>query len=90
MIVSVPTAASIILSAPFDHVITLSTITLSGGGQQKNNNWQYWQLPITNFGQQRLNSTANRSATEDGQVLPHFEHIVSVALMPPCPIAAVF
>ncbi len=41
MIVSVPTAASIILSAPFDHVITLSTITLSGGGQQKNNNWQY-------------------------------------------------
>jgi hypothetical protein len=58
--------------------------------QQKNSNRQYWRLPINDFGQQRLNSGADWSAAGDGQVLPHFEHIVSGTLTPPCPMAAVF
>ncbi len=59
-------------------------------GYKTNNSRQYWQLPINNFGQQCLNSTANWSAAKGGRVLPHFKHIVSGASMPPCPIAAVF
>jgi hypothetical protein len=46
-------------------------------------------LPIEDFGQQHLNDNADQSATR-GQVLPHFQQIVSGALMPLCPIAAVF
>jgi hypothetical protein len=47
------------------------------------------QLPIYNFGQQRLNSSTNWSAAKNGQVLPHFQQIVSAAWMMPRPIAAV-
>jgi hypothetical protein len=56
----------------------------------KINNWQYLQYLINNFGQQRLNGATNWSAAKDGQVLPHFHHLVSGALMPPCLIVAVF
>ncbi len=49
-----------------------------------------WQLPIKDFGQQCLNGGADRSAAKGGQVLPHFQQIVSGASMLPCPIAAVF
>ncbi len=59
-------------------------------GNKKNNNRRYWWSPINNFGQQRLNGAANWTAAKDGQVLPHFRQILSGALMPPCPIAAVF
>jgi hypothetical protein len=45
---------------------------------------------VNNFGQQRLNGTADWSAAKDGQVLPHFQQVVSGALMPLCPIAALF
>jgi hypothetical protein len=47
------------------------------------------QSLISNFGQQCLNGVANRSAANDGQVLPNFEQILSGAWMLPCPIAAV-
>ncbi len=47
------------------------------GGNKKNNNRQYWRLLINDFGQQRLNCAADWSAAEDGQVLPHFQQIVS-------------
>jgi hypothetical protein len=57
---------------------------------QKNNNWQLSVLPINNFGQQCLNSAIDWSTAKGGQVLPLFKYIVSGALMPPCPIAAVF
>ncbi len=60
------------------------------GGYKKNKNWQYWWLPIKNFCQQRLNGAADQPAAKGGQVLPQFQHIVSGALMLPCPIAAVF
>jgi hypothetical protein len=40
--------------------------------------------------QERLNGAADWSAAIGGQVLPHFEHIVSGALTPPCPVVAVF
>jgi hypothetical protein len=86
MIVSVPPAESMILSALFGHVITLS----SSGGYKKDNNQQYWQLLINNFGQLRLNGAANQFAAKGGQVLPQFKHIVSGALTPTCPIMAVF
>jgi hypothetical protein len=42
------------------------------------------------FRQQRLNGSADRSAAEGGRILPHFQQIVSGALMPPWPITAVF
>jgi hypothetical protein len=45
---------------------------------------------LMTFGQERLNGAADRSAAKDGQVLPHFQQIVSGASMPPCPITAVF
>ncbi len=60
------------------------------GGYVKNNNRQYWQLPIKDFGQQRLNGGADWSAAKAGQVLPHFQQILSGALTLPCPIAGVF
>jgi hypothetical protein len=47
-------------------------------------------LPINDFGQQRLKGGADQSAAKDGQILPHFKHIVSGALMLSCPIVAVF
>jgi hypothetical protein len=59
------------------------------GSYEKNDDWRLSVLPIYNFGQQRLNSAAEWSATEGGQVLPHFKHIVSGASTPPCPITAV-
>jgi hypothetical protein len=63
----------------------------NSGGNNKKNNWQLSVLPINDFGQQRLNGTANDwSAAKGGQVLSHFEHIVSGASTPPCPITAVF
>jgi hypothetical protein len=37
-----------------------------------------------------VNGGADRSAAEDGRVLPHFQQILTGASMPPCPIAAVF
>jgi hypothetical protein len=43
----------------------------------KNNNRQSSVSPINDLGQQRLNGTADWSATEGGQVMPHFEHIAS-------------
>jgi hypothetical protein len=46
-------------------------------------------LPIYNFGQQRLNGSAYQSAAEDGQVLPHFQQIVSGASMLLRPMVAV-
>ncbi len=72
------------------YATVMLTAAWQGRGNKKNNNWQYWQLPINNFGQQHLNGAANRSAANDGQVLPHFQQIVSRASTPPCPIAAVF
>ncbi len=45
---------------------------------------------MNDFGQQRLNGAADWSAAKGGQVLPHFEHIVSGASTPPCPFPAVF
>ncbi len=94
MIVSVPPAASMILSAPFECVIMLSVYhhansSAAGEGQQKQNQ-RYWRSPINDFGQQRLNGAADLSAAEDGRVLPHFQQIVSGASTPLCPIAAVF
>jgi hypothetical protein len=62
----------------------------NGSGNKKNNNPQSSVLPINDFGQQCLNGITNWSAAKGGQVLPHFEHIVSGASMPPCPIVAVF
>ncbi len=62
----------------------------NSGCYQKNNNQQYWWSPMNNFGQQRLNGTANQSAAKGGWVLPHFQHIISGVLMFPCPILAVF
>ncbi len=61
------------------------------GGYKKNNNQQYWRLPIYNFGQQRLNGGADRSAAKDGWVLPYFQQqlIGSGASMPPPPMGAV-
>jgi hypothetical protein len=47
-------------------------------------------LPINDFGQQHLNDAADQSIAKGGQILPHFEHIVSGALTLPSPIAAVF
>ncbi len=49
-----------------------------------------WRLLIKDFDQQRLNSSADWSAVKGGQVLPHFQQIVSEASTPSCPIAAVF
>jgi hypothetical protein len=46
-------------------------------------------LPIYDFGQKHLNSIADWSAAKDGQVLPHFQQIVSGALMPLHPMVAV-
>jgi hypothetical protein len=62
----------------------------NSGGYEKNNNQQLSILLINDFGQQRLNSAAGWSATKGGQVLPHFQHILSGVLMPLCPITAVF
>jgi hypothetical protein len=45
---------------------------------------------IYNFGQQCLNNAADWSAAEGGQILSHFQHIVSGVSMPLCLIAAVF
>jgi hypothetical protein len=59
------------------------------GDNNKNNNWQSWCSLIYDFGQKRLNGSTGWSAAEDGQVLPHFQQIVCVALMMPCPMAAV-
>ncbi len=84
MIVLAPPAASMILSAPFDCVSTLSTITLTAmrraGGNKK----------TTMIGNTDNRGAADWSATKDGRVLPHFQQIVSGALMSPCPIVAVF
>ncbi len=77
-------AESIILSALFGHVIMLTAAAT------KNNNQQYWRLPIYDFVQQCFNGAADWSAAKGGQVLPHFKHIVSEASMLPCPIVAVF
>jgi hypothetical protein len=63
---------------------------LNSSGYKKNNNQRSSVSPIYDFGQQRLNGTADWSALEGGQVLPHFKHIASGALMLPCPIVAVF
>ncbi len=71
-------AESIILSAA------------NSGGYRKNINRWLFILLINDFGQQRLNGATNWSAAKGGQVLPHFDHIVSGVLTPPCPIAAVF
>jgi hypothetical protein len=60
------------------------------GGYEKNNNQQLSVPTFYKFGQQHLNCTTEWSAAKDGQVLPHFEQILSGAWMPPCPIAAVF
>ncbi len=46
--------------------------------------WLYY------YDKQCLNGTADRTAAKGGQVLPHFQQIVSGASMPLCPIAAVF
>jgi hypothetical protein len=43
-----------------------------------------------NPNKQLLKDAADWSAAKDGQVLPHFEQILSGAWMLPCPIAAVF
>jgi hypothetical protein len=84
------------LSAACWEYDTLSTIWSSyqansgaTGGYKKNNNRQYRQSPIYNFGQKHLNVPADQSAAKDGWVLPHFQQIVSGALMPPHPMAAV-
>jgi hypothetical protein len=50
----------------------------------------YDKSPIYNYRQQCLNGVANRSAAKDGQVLPHFQQIVTEASTLLCPIAAVF
>ncbi len=60
----------IILSAPFG-VITLTAVA----AKKTNNNGQYCQSPINEFGQQHLNGAADWSAAEGGQVLPHFERL---------------
>jgi hypothetical protein len=44
---------------------------------------------IDDFGQQRLKGAADQSAAKDGQVLPHFQQIISGALMLLCRITAV-
>ncbi len=49
-----------------------------------------WQLPIIDFWQQRLNGGGNRSVAKGGQLLQHFQQIVSGASMPPCSIVTVF
>jgi hypothetical protein len=74
-------AESMILSALFGHVITIPAAAT-----------KKMTISDTVIGdrQQCLNGAANWSAAKNGQVLPHFEHIVSGASMPPCPIAAVF
>jgi hypothetical protein len=46
-------------------------------------------LLIKDFGQQHINGGADWSATEGGQVLPHFQQIVSGASTPPFSIVAV-
>jgi hypothetical protein len=56
----------------------------------KKNNWQSSVLQINSFHQQHLNCATDWSAAKGGQVLLHFEHIVSGAATPLCPIAAVF
>ncbi len=78
-------------SALFYHVITLHYSNSRGNEKKQLAILTIaWRLPIKDFGQQRLNSSANWSAAKGGWVLPHFQQIVSGALMPPCPIAAVF
>jgi hypothetical protein len=68
-------------------------VTHKSGSNTKNSNQQLSVLPIIDLGQQRLNGAADGSATKvtkGGQVLPHSKHIVSGALMLPCPIMTVF
>jgi hypothetical protein len=91
MIVSALLAASMILSVPFHHVIMIVLLLTAArrGGQQKKQQSGILTIPNDDFGQQRLNGTANWSATKDDQVFPHFQQIVSGALMPPCPTMAV-
>jgi hypothetical protein len=50
----------------------------------------YDDCQFTTIVKKHLNGASDWSAAKGDQVLPHFEHIVSGALMPPCPIAAVF
>jgi hypothetical protein len=81
------------LSAPFDCATLLcfyhtNSLALRGA-TTKNNNRQYWQSPINNFGQQHLNGATDWSTAEDGNVLPHFRQIVSGASTPPCTMVAV-
>jgi hypothetical protein len=86
MIVSAPPAESMILSALFDHDITLIVAWWGATKQTTIGKTDNHQLTI---GQQCLNGGANRSAAKGGQVLPHFQQIVSGASMLPCPIATV-
>jgi hypothetical protein len=62
----------------------------NSGGNKKTTIGNTDDCQLMTFGQQHLNGATNWSAAEGGQVLPHFEHIVSGALTPPCPMAAVF
>jgi hypothetical protein len=64
-------AESIILSALFGCVITPTAAT----NKKAISNTDNCQLMTS--GQQCLNGTANWSAAKEGQVLPHFKHIVS-------------
>ncbi len=59
------------------------------GGYKKDNNQWYWWLPIYEFGQKRLKGGTNWSVAKDGQVLPHFQQIVSGASTLPQPMVAV-
>jgi hypothetical protein len=74
------------------YVFSLSCVyyDANSSGYKNKTNWRWWRLPIYEYRQQRLNGGADRSAAKDGQVLPHFQQIVTGALMPPCPIAVVF
>jgi hypothetical protein len=54
---------SMILSAPYGDIMLTAAATK--------------KTTLKIFGQQRLNGTADWSAAEGSQVLPHFEHICS-------------
>ncbi len=62
----------------------------NSSGYKNKTNWQLWQSPIYNCCQQCLNSGADWSVTKDGQVLLHFQQIVTGTSTLPCPTAAVF